>query len=317
MNELVAPRPESVRHVKDWLAAHGLYEEDLSYSPAGDWIKVAVPVSLAEDMLDAVSCFRPVLLDTPQLIHRSQQYHTWEHHSGDTLVRATSYSVPAHLHDHVEFVQPTTLFSRFRGMATTSRLVQSEASSAAAVTDAPAIPVPSASNGQVDASCNSTITITCLKQLYNAVGYTPQADTGNQFAVTAYLEQFANVKDLQLFFADQVPSAVGSSFEVISINGGFAAALCDSCIHRTTQGEKTSRVCRILRRTLVSPFQTFVALMLFMGHAIDTQFGYGMVFPTPATFYTTGGSPPSIPDSLNPTNTNEPYLDVSSLSVKT
>lgn len=161
---------------------------------------------------------------TPQLIHHSQEYHIWEHSDGDTLVRTTSYSVPEHLHEHVELIQPTTLFSRFRGMKTSSHFVQGEASSVAA-TDAPAINVPSASNGQVDASCNSTITVTCLKELYNAVGYTPLANTGNHFAVTGYLDQFANFDDLQLFFADQVPSAVNSSFNVISVNGGFAAAL--------------------------------------------------------------------------------------------
>lgn len=108
-------------------------------------------------------------------------------------------------------------------MKTTSHFVQGEASSVAA-TDAPAINVPSASNGQVDASCNSTITVTCLRELYNAVGYTPLANTGNHFAVTGYLDQFANFEDLQLFFADQVPSAVNSSFNVISINGEFATA---------------------------------------------------------------------------------------------
>ena len=34
-----------------------------------------------------------------------------------------------------------------------------------------------------------------------------------------------------------------------------------------------------------------------------------MTFPTPNTFYSTGGSPPFIPDVETPTNSNEPYLD--------
>lgn len=55
MNELIAPRPESVDAVISWLVAHGLTEEDLSRSSAGDWVKVRVPISLAEEMLDAVS----------------------------------------------------------------------------------------------------------------------------------------------------------------------------------------------------------------------------------------------------------------------
>ena len=55
VNELIAPHPESVDQVTAWLASHGLYDEALSRSPAGDWIKVKVPVSLAEDMLHTVS----------------------------------------------------------------------------------------------------------------------------------------------------------------------------------------------------------------------------------------------------------------------
>ena len=44
---------------------------------------------------------------------------------------------------------------------------------------------------------------------------------------------------------------------------------------------------------------------------VDTQFLFGITFPTPATFFTTAGSPPFDPDILTPDNTNEPYLDVS------
>jgi hypothetical protein len=44
---------------------------------------------------------------------------------------------------------------------------------------------------------------------------------------------------------------------------------------------------------------------------LDTQFGLGLTFPTPGTFYSTGGSPPFTADALTPTNTNEPYDNVS------
>lgn len=84
--------------------------------------------------------------------------------------------------------------------------------------DAPPIKVPTASGGLVDASCNTTITITCLKQLYNAVGFVPSAK-GNKIGITGYLDQFANIADLQMFFADQRPDAVNSTFTFISING--------------------------------------------------------------------------------------------------
>ena len=43
---------------------------------------------------------------------------------------------------------------------------------------------------------------------------------------------------------------------------------------------------------------------------LDTQFAFGLAFPTPGTFWSTGGSPPFIPDENTPTDTNEPYIDV-------
>jgi tripeptidyl-peptidase I len=156
------------------------------------------------------------------LIH-VQEYHVWEHASGDTLIRTTSYSLPEHLDDHVELIQPTTLFSRFRGMKTSFHFDQASSSSSDAA-DAPAINVPSASGGHVDASCNTTVTVSCLKQLYNAVGFTPSAK-GNQVAATGYLDQFANFADLQAFYKDQVPAAVNSSFKVVSINGKYIVIL--------------------------------------------------------------------------------------------
>ena len=134
-------------------------------------------------------------------------------------MRTTEYSLPAHIHDHIELVQPTTLFSTFRGMRTTFHLDEN----APAIVDAsaPPISVPSASGGQVDASCNGTITITCLLELYNAVGYKASANTGNQIGITGYLEEFANIVDLQAFFADQRPDAVNSTFNFVSVAGGI------------------------------------------------------------------------------------------------
>ena len=40
---------------------------------------------------------------------------------------------------------------------------------------------------------------------------------------------------------------------------------------------------------------------------LDTQTTTGLTFPTPNIYFSTGGSPPFIPDDNTPTNTNEPY----------
>ncbi|KAI0065706.1 tripeptidyl peptidase A [Artomyces pyxidatus] len=253
---LVAPHPDSLRAVDAWLAEHGIPESACTRSPAKDWVSVNVPVSLAETMLDT-------------------KFHVWKHATDeDQVVRTTSYSLPEHMHAHIELVQPTTFFSRMKYHRTTFRFSDSQS-------DAPSVPgetilVVNADGTKVlvDASCNTTITITCLKQLYNAVGYKPSATNGNQIALTGYLEQFANVEDLQLFYADQVPGAVNSSFKVTLINGGE---------NNQTASEAGGEA------------------------DLDVQFALGLSFPTPGTFFSTGGSPPFIPDVRTPSDSNEPY----------
>lgn len=153
--------------------------------------------------------------------HLVQEYHVWTHDaSGEAVVRTTAYSIPEHLDDHIELVQPTTMFSRMKSLRSTFRFDSTDQLQTAKIAaDAPPIDVPSASGGHVDASCNQTITITCIQQLYNAVGFKPSAKNGNKIGITGYLEQFANIEDLQTFFAEQRPDALNSTFETVLING--------------------------------------------------------------------------------------------------
>lgn len=51
------------------------------------------------------------------------------------------------------------------------------------------------------------------------VNYVPQAMNKNGIALTSYLEEFANFADLRKFYADQVPAALNTSFNVVLING--------------------------------------------------------------------------------------------------
>lgn len=55
VDELITPHPESVSLVDEWLALHGLRGSAVSRTASGDWVKVKVPINLAEEMLDTVS----------------------------------------------------------------------------------------------------------------------------------------------------------------------------------------------------------------------------------------------------------------------
>ncbi|KAG1752361.1 peptidase S8/S53 domain-containing protein [Suillus paluster] len=248
---LMAPHPETLDVVSEWLASHGLVEEDVIRSSANDWVTIRVPVGLAEEMLDTT-------------------YHVYKHtQTGESIVRTTSYSLPEILHEHVDLIQPTTMFARFKAFKSTLRWtnqVQPAVSSPSVRT------ITGPAGNQVDASCNNTVTISCLRQLYNAVDYSTSATNGNKLGITGYLEEYANNMDLQQFYQLQNPSAQGSNYTFVSIKGG-----------KNNQSDAG------------------------MEANIDTQFGFGLTWPTPGTFYSTGGEPPFDPDLLTTSDTNEPY----------
>ncbi|KAG1893462.1 peptidase S8/S53 domain-containing protein [Suillus fuscotomentosus] len=250
---LMAPHPESLDIVNEWLASYGLAEESLFRSSANDWVTIRVPVSLAEEMLDTT-------------------YSVYKHaETGESIVRTTSYSLPEILHDHVDLIQPTTMFARFKAFKSTlhwTNQVQAPVLSTSSGT------ITGPAGNQVDASCNSSITISCLKQLYNSVAYNTSATSGNKMGLTAYLDQYANNMDLQQFFQLENPSAYGSNYTFVSVNGGLNN-------------------------------QTYAAAGVEAN--LDTQFGFGLTWPTPGTFYSTAGEPPFDPDVFTATDTNEPY----------
>lgn len=120
-------------------------------------------------------------------------------------------------------IQPTTAFARLKSLESTIHSFNKETGQVEAQTNTPAISVSGLS---VDPSCNSTITVSCLKQLYNAVDVVPSATINNSIGITGYLGQFANFEDLQSFYALEVPEAVGTNFKVIEIAGKFPNPSC-------------------------------------------------------------------------------------------
>ncbi|KAF9006662.1 peptidase S8/S53 domain-containing protein [Cyathus striatus] len=161
---LVAPRPESAELVDEWLSSHDLEPSALGRSPTKNWMILKVPVRLAETMLNTT-------------------YYVWKHlESGEHLVRTTSYSLPAHLHDHVDIWEDFEEEKTF--------------------TDSVAVAANKLSTTSVDS------------------GYVPKA-AKNSIGITGYLEQFANIQDLHSFYAEQLPEALNSTFKFISVNGGL------------------------------------------------------------------------------------------------
>lgn len=72
----------------DWLSSHAI--EATPMTPAGDWLKIDVPVSKAEELFNT-------------------EFSTYRHiESGKESVRTLQYSVPADLESLIKAVHPTT-----------------------------------------------------------------------------------------------------------------------------------------------------------------------------------------------------------------
>ena len=91
VNDLVKPGDDSVVLVHEWLRDHGIDEDRLNYSPAKDWMKVQLPVARVERLLDT-------------------KYALYKHVDGTHIIRASTWSLPTHLHKHIDTIQPTNSF---------------------------------------------------------------------------------------------------------------------------------------------------------------------------------------------------------------
>jgi tripeptidyl-peptidase I len=84
----VAPSSATTAAVNEWLTSNGLTAS--SISPAGDMLAFSIPVSQANQLLAA---------DFTVFTHQA---------TGEQTIRTLSYSVPAALTSHIQFVHPTT-----------------------------------------------------------------------------------------------------------------------------------------------------------------------------------------------------------------
>lgn len=138
VDELMRPTEETMEEVREWLNWHGV-EEDATVTTDRS-ITLNIPVSLAETLLNTT-------------------YHVYIHaESEEKIIRTLEYSLPRHLHDHINLVSPTTYFGTTRTNKLTSFLQPGR----------PSVSLGSLSSDVTPpSSCKTTITPTCLKDLYN------------------------------------------------------------------------------------------------------------------------------------------------------
>ncbi|KZO97104.1 subtilisin-like protein [Calocera viscosa TUFC12733] len=236
VEEFIRPQEETRASVLLWLAEHGLDEEVIKWSSAGDWAFVPVTVELANSLLDT-------------------EYSVW-HKDGHTILSCGVYSIPHELFAHIDTIQPTTDFSIMRKHG------------ALPMTDEEVSALDLSASTEWGA-CNTTVTIDCLQKLYKTEGYFPQAVEVNHLGVAAYLGDDANLDDLNQFLSLQRPEAVGQA--------NFTTVLIDNGTNPQTNLSGTTE------------------------SALDIQFTTGLTWPTPITFFETGGTRPHLYDAANMT----------------
>jgi tripeptidyl-peptidase-1 len=256
--DLVKPTDSTIALVHEWLAANGI--SDYHSTPAKDWIHVRIPVSTAERLLNT-------------------EYHLYSHtEDGSHIIRTTSWSLPQHLHAHIDTIQPTTSFFRARALSTD--YITSESEPWVSPTYAPP------SNETLDSVCNITrVSPQCFMTLYGTKGYTPLSNISNSIGFNNFLGQIPIRPDTRLFLELYRPDAVtaADTFQQLSIAAG---PVQDGPLNFSQAAHAVSQEANLDVETIAA-----------------------MVWPIPITSYSTGGSPPFDPDLQTVSNTNEPYLE--------
>lgn len=262
VNELVKPCDDALEQVHDWLQDNGIDTARLSYSSAKDWINVNLPVGAIEPLLDT-------------------QYSIYKHEDGTQLVRAPLWSLPAHLHKHIDTIQPTNSF--FRPLARRSNLktIKPIAELGEQAMKSVAYVEPDKEQTVTQACNGDAVTPTCLRTLYGTLNYTPQAPGKNQVGLTNWLGETNNRSDVYTFLQQYRPDAVDQAytFSIEQINGGD---------NQQTRDNATQ----------------FLSGKDLEGN-LDAETLIGLAYPTPLTAYNTGGQPPFTTDDFEPENTNE------------
>ncbi|KAJ7611774.1 family S53 protease [Roridomyces roridus] len=183
------PSEETATAVAQWLSDNGV--SSTSASPAGDWISISVSAEKANALLSA---------DFSVFTHIE---------SGQESIRTMEYSIPASLQSHIKVVTPTVSFNGPRRAA--PKFIKSESKVQAAE-------VPT--RATVAASCSSTITPTCLQNMYS-IPLTPATNKNSVIGVAGFDDQFANQADLTQFLkAQRTDVSSATNFSLTSVDGG-------------------------------------------------------------------------------------------------
>ncbi|KAI0823318.1 family S53 protease-like protein [Trametes gibbosa] len=184
-----SPSVESLAAVTAWLDRN-----DVKTVPGatGQWLNIEVPVAKANTMLDA-------------------EFSTFQHADmGITAIRTLTYSVPASVKPHIDFIFPATVFPVKAKKSFVNVNISSSHHNAST----------HSARASVDSSCDDAMTPACLQALYN-IPTTPATQKSNNLAVSSFVSSFASKTDLKSFLGQFRPDMSSSTqFSLQTIDGG-------------------------------------------------------------------------------------------------
>jgi len=181
----LAPSSETLQAVNAWLNENDITASTIS--PGGDWLSISVPVSQANEMLDA---------DFSVFTHEA---------TGTQSVRTLQYSIPTDLVGHLQLVHPTTTFTQ---------------------PSSPRLPLNaklySGSTGKEQkrqSACGSEVDPACLQELYGIP--TTAATNPDPIVVTGYDDQYPDPSDMSNFLSKYRTDINSSTtWTIVELDGG-------------------------------------------------------------------------------------------------
>lgn len=177
-----APSADAVSSVTSWLEQNGVS----NYNVDGAFVDFGADVATANTLLNA-------------------SYQQYSAADGTTKLRTLSYSIPDDVQDHIVLIDPGLYFGSSKAFLPTTTTPSRTRAPGSVVRRGPSSPQQRpharslATRTTVDASCQTSITPACLKELYNVGNYSASATSGSKVGFGSFLGESALYADVAVY----------------------------------------------------------------------------------------------------------------------
>ncbi|KZP19252.1 subtilisin-like protein [Athelia psychrophila] len=205
VNDAFAPSTATLHSVVDWLGSAGIAKERLRLTHNSAWVELNATTAEMENLLDT-------------------EYHLYVHEeTGAEQIGCHSYSVPAHISEHIDLIRPTVHFKHKPPASASKNDLRKRMSmhlgNQHSSPQSSNLASASNANGSDLSNCNQLITLDCLRALYK-INYTPTQSSINSFGIVEFSDNSYEPTDLDIFYKKYAPSLVGSRPKSVFIDGG-------------------------------------------------------------------------------------------------